>query len=297
MPTIPYDASLAALLHPERRATIFGTGPAPHSHALAIEAARLAYVRVEDDPHERVRLAQDLARGGFDAPTTFDDTETGSQGFATLRPADGLALVAFRGTQSDKPKDLLTDLKAWHTEHAGWPGAVHAGFARAATALLPAVTAWLDTRGANRTELLLCGHSLGGAIATLLAMRLVTGRASGAQPPGSQATRIQLVTLGSPRVGDAAFARAFAACNILSTRIVNWLDIVTRLPPEVLGYRHVGTPAFIDEHGNLGLAPAQPSAVDRQADDTELQDDAPFGPLPRRLSDHAPVNYLRAFWP
>ena len=49
MPTIAYDASMEALLHPERRATILGLDPAPTRTALAIEAARLAYVRAEED--------------------------------------------------------------------------------------------------------------------------------------------------------------------------------------------------------------------------------------------------------
>ena len=294
MPTIAYDASMEALLHPERRATILGLDPAPTRTALAIEAARLAYVRAEEDNAERTRLTSDLARAGFAAPATFHDPDSDSQGFAALRASDGLALVAFRGTQADKATDLLTDLQAWKTRMPPWPGEVHAGFARASLALLPGVETWLAREGAMHTQLLLCGHSLGAAIATLVATRL----ASAQHPATAQVNPVQLVTLGSPRVGDAAFASAFATRGVLCTRVVNSLDVVTRLPPALMDYEHVGVAEFIDAQGKVAPTPPRP-----QADASDTLEDLARSlarrarALPRRLTDHAPVNYLRAYWP
>ncbi len=47
MPTIPYDPSQDALFHPEYRTTLFVAGVDLTDVQLAIECARLAYVRAE----------------------------------------------------------------------------------------------------------------------------------------------------------------------------------------------------------------------------------------------------------
>jgi len=82
------------------------------------------------------------------------------------------------------------------------------------------------------------GHSLGGAIATLLAVELA-----------KDGFQVELVTLGSPRVGDAEFVETYGRCNIDHARIVHADDIVPRLPK--LRYRHVCDPLHIDSEGKI----------------------------------------------
>lgn len=281
---IDYDSSREALFHPESRATVFGDGPPPERVALAVEAARLAYVHAEKGGADLARLGTDLAKAGFGAPEVFNDDATDSQGYGTVRAADGLALLAFRGTQAEKFKDLLSDLNALPVAWPGVGGKVHKGFAAAATALQGPVQAWMTKTASTRQHLLVCGHSLGAAIATLLA------------PPLRANT---LVTIGSPRVGDAAFVAAFGAAGIACTRVVDFKDIVARVPPTGFGYRHLGGGVLVDADGRLVPNPPA-SDVDRDADATDLALASgaalPFVALPRQLSDHAPVNYLRAFW-
>jgi triacylglycerol lipase len=62
----------------------------------------------------------------------------------------------------------------------------------------------------------------------------------------------RLYTFGQPRTGDSTFARNFNfAFKPNAFRIVNNNDLVTRIPPRSLGYRHVGTFKYFTETGEL----------------------------------------------
>lgn len=287
MPTIPYDPSRDALLRPELRETVFQRGQVLSMEQIAVEAARLAYLRfdeLEKPDHarkEHARLIDALARIGFGAPAGFNDKATGSQAFAAYRQSDKTALVAFRGTQADKFKDILGDIKFALTP---WTDATqaHSGFAERARALLPAVQAWLEREAADRRNLLLAGHSLGAAIATLAATKLQPAR---------------LITIGSPQVGDKAFAESLRDADCL--RIVNCRDVVTRLPLPVDSpwYAHAGRLLYVTREG---LAQESPNAAaickDRFYGAWSFLRDFPFAWQLRGLSDHAPINYIRAFF-
>ena len=67
---------------------------------------------------------------------------------------------------------------------------------------------------------IVCGHSLGGALATLLVADLAANT-----PINPQAW-----TFASPRVGDAAFAARYDALSEISWRIYNRADIVPYVP-------------------------------------------------------------------
>lgn len=57
-----------------------------------------------------------------------------------------------------------------------------------------------------------------------------------------------LYTYGSPRVGDRRFVN-FVGHN--HTRCVNNNDIVTRVPPAWMGYRHSGREMYLDRDGDI----------------------------------------------
>src|ERR1700679_3846865 len=79
------------------------------------------------------------------------------------------------------------------------------------------------------------GHSLGSALATLFVMENASKR---------KFDITTSCTFASPRVGTLEFARAFDLLPINSWRIVNTLDVVPKLPPHipvVLEYDHVDT--------------------------------------------------------
>jgi hypothetical protein len=281
--TIDYDASRTALYSPGKRATIFQTGKTYEPMQLAVEAARLAYVRAEVSATQRARLAAALARVGFSAPEVFTHAPTGTQGFGAYRAGDGTALVAFRGTQPDQLLDLATDLEAYTSPWSESAGRVHAGFAKAARGVMPPLGHWLDHEAVGRSTLIVTGHSLGAAVATLAA--------SAFRPT-------MLVTLGSPRVGDAAFAATVAGID--GARLVDCCDIVTELPPEMAAYTHVRAPVYIARDGTTSIDPVSAFIEnDRRYARTEYVSNHAWSigtVAVRDLADHAPINYARAFF-
>lgn len=283
----PYDLSLDALIHPWKQPCVFKEGSQPSRELLASECSRLAYILFENDRAEEGRLRSALASVGFSEVAVFNDRKTGSQAFAAVRAmgnhGHAMALVAFRGTEPNRWLDLVADLLAWFTP---WPqgGRVHRGFARAARPLIKPITGWLAANAPADGQLLVTGHSLGAALATLAATCW---------------PRSELITIGSPKVGDAAFAALLAQQKC--TRIVDGKDLVTGVPPGwFLPYVHIGELIQIAADGSTSR---DPSAVGPRPGWGDAMVAAwrrlmQLGlPLPRRLTDHSPINYVRAFFP
>src|SRR5271169_1002587 len=82
------------------------------------------------------------------------------------------------------------------------------------------------------TSVTVCGHSSGGALATLLALDLAANTVF---------SHPVVYTYGSPRTGDSLFASTFNQVVTNSYRIENRLDIVPKLPPPPV-YQHVLEP-------------------------------------------------------
>lgn len=147
-----------------------------------------------------------------------------------------LVVVAFRGTQSsgewhEIAADCLTDANAILVD-SEQGGMVHSGFKRALGYIWQPLLELLLEFHKSGKRLWFTGHSLGGALATLAADKF--GDVAG------------LYTYGSPRVGDKSFRDDFF---VPAYRFVNNNDIVPRVPPEVLGYEHVGLLKYIDCKG------------------------------------------------
>jgi hypothetical protein len=83
------------------------------------------------------------------------------------------------------------------------------------------------------TSLTICGHSLGGALATLLAVDVAANSATAALK------RPVVYTYGSPRTGDFTFANTYSHLIQDTFRIANRMDLIPKLPLPPL-YEHVG---------------------------------------------------------
>lgn len=280
-----YNATREALQHPEVQPTVFGSagGRGLRPSALCAELSRLAYIRFENGDAEQAALQQALALGGLGQAHTFSTRRSGTQGFAVVSQDGQDAYVVFRGTQMDDPTDIGTDLDS--RLHA-WPqgGKVHTGFFNALDSIWDAVRGWLDANPATR--LWFTGHSLGAALATLAASR--AGRADA-----------RLVTFGSPRVGDRAFAASFRPEQV--ERHVNCCDVVVFMPPDVsLGYAHIDQLSYIDHAGELHAVTPAADAIERDRASARMhylleQAWRRHNVGVRDLADHSPINYVRAF--
>lgn len=270
----PYDPSRKALLTPARDTAFFSTGRPASEAILCAELSRLAYAPFERDPDAKASLETTLRRIGFSACRTFNSLST--EAFLAQDRTASLTVLAFRGTELD-PRDWATDLDALLIPWAPG-GQVHQGFAEALDATWDAVAAAL---GSVTGRLLYTGHSLGAALATLAASRW---------------SPHALYTFGSPRVGDAAFADATAALN--HHRYANCCDVVCRLPPAALTYRHTGPVAYLDRRGRLHREPNEPLLAhdQRRARLTYFSRWSwrPGTMWTRDTADHAPINYVSA---
>ncbi|WP_052406140.1 lipase family protein [Paraburkholderia heleia] len=284
MCAIPYDPSRDALNSPELRPTVFTAGGKYDIGGLCAEFARLAYIRYEKGGAELQRLEQALALVDFEGAVPFNNAADDTHGFGAARQSDKLVVLAFRGTEPQSLTDIAIDLQGSLTDWTESAGKVHAGFAHAARGLREAADNWLKETIAPGTQLILTGHSLGAAIATLFA---------------SLCTPNALVTFGSPRVGDATFVATLDGVGI--TRYVDCCDLVTDLPPPIGGYVHAGVSNYITREG--ALAPHADDAF-VQADRAAARDDYLLNyawrignVMVRDLADHAPINYVRCLVP
>ncbi len=162
-----------------------------------------------------------------------------SQGF--LIASDDLIVLAFRGTEPSCLRDWMTDARLLQVKGCG-KGLVHRGFLAGLDCIWRDLATKLVEFRTQEQPLLITGHSLGAALATLAAARF--------QEKGQ--TVNGLYTFGSPRVGNEEFAKWFdAAFKHKAFRFINNNDVVTRVPPRSLGYRHVGRCLYFDVAGTL----------------------------------------------
>ena len=172
--------------------------------------------RLEVMPHDPVRYAAEATEGWNNPEDVHflyhEDSET--QAFITH--SDKLVLITLRGTQ-EKP-DILRDLDARQVPYAEGDGQAHRGFYEAFLAAKDFTQRYLDAFHRTEHNIVVCGHSLGGAIALLLAEWLRR----------DWSDNIQLYTFGSPRAGDRAFVQSAAA--LTHHRLVNHNDPVPGVP-------------------------------------------------------------------
>ena len=172
-------------------------------------------------------------------------------------PVFRAAVVMFRGTCPKAFQNWLSDLNISKLD-VNFPGVpdakIHSGFMHAynATALRPGIHKALEKLfrdegvriggggqgDGGSPRLLVTGHSLGGAMGTLAALDLQ-------QTFGLSAKDVRVVTMGSPRVGNHAFAEYYHSQVPQTTRLVNGRDIVPTLPPARTGFYHVPSEVWI----------------------------------------------------
>jgi hypothetical protein len=258
--------------------------------ARAADAAMLAYARFVRQRMNIDDLKAILDRAGNPLikpiGDCFVDNANTARGFFAGNDQHGL--LAFRGTEADNATDKLTDLDAAMVPENG--AHVHQGFKRYLDAVWPEVSQWVGDWREGHTDapITITGHSLGAALASLAFTRFKDPNTS-------------LITFGCPRVGNREYCKQIenAARNQKCGRVVDDLDIVTHVPPQLFYEQPgIGLLWLSDKHELIANPPHPPDdwlAVLKLLPrfvTTHWFENLP-DPLPEPLADHSPVRYCQ----
>ena len=192
---------------------------------LAAELSRLVYSNYTD-----VEIY--LRENGYDHWAWFD--VEGTQAFSCRKHKSTEIFITFRGTEPKQITDILADAKAWR-KPAREKGLVHFGFAQALDKVYDKIVHWIDEQKLDDATITCTGHSLGAALATIMASRLDAN---------------ELYTFGSPRVGNRDFVKEVKKDGVKHYRFVNNNDVVTTIPFPIR-FAHSGELTYINHYGNI----------------------------------------------
>lgn len=151
-------------------------------------------------------------------------------GMVGVNHHDQQIIVGFRGTNPTKLHNILLDANLLTvTPYDDVPEVrVHKGFWKGYTNLRPQILAMLQPVADKYPSypIVVTGHSLGGALASLCAMDIARDGA---------AHRMVMWDLGTPRVGNTAFANYFSALVPTRFRMVWERDIIPQHPSQGFG--------------------------------------------------------------
>ena len=193
--------------------------------------ARLANISYNDNIKEVKKQVKTL---GFTTVEFYD--RDGAQAYRFANKED--MVIACRGTQPTQWNDISADLKAVPVV-AETVSRVHQGFKDEVDELWPMVLEDLVAK-APKQKLWFCGHSLGAAMATIMASRCMYEEAV----PDPE----ELYTYGSPRVGWRGYV---VHLGVEHHRWKNNNDIVTTVPLRIMGYKHHGNEHYMNAYGDV----------------------------------------------
>lgn len=193
------------------------------------------FARLSNVAYQKPDQAKKLfKKAGFDSFVYFSNN--GSNAFVIESKDD--VVVVCRGTEVKEWNDIRADLSIALTPSRSGIGKVHRGFRTYTDRVWKPVNAYISS--VKNKEIWFTGHSLGAAMATLMARRCVMD--INMKVP-------TLFTYGSPRVGNRAYINEFNN-HLKHHRWVNDGDIVTKVPL-VPFYYHCGTMHHIDSSGKV----------------------------------------------
>ena len=138
-------------------------------------------------------------------------------------------IVVFRGTEPTSWEDIKADIQFIKV------GGIHRGFSDALDDIWDFLIKDYEKNGQGK-QLLVAGHSLGAALATLYSDRINDENSA-------------CYTYGSPRTGNA---KAVKGMKFKAYRFRNNNDIVTKVPPEFLGFTHKSDKTtYFDIYGDV----------------------------------------------
>jgi len=195
---------------------------------LMAKLSRISYFDVKTATKEAKKL-------GFTTVEFYD--KDGAQAYRFMNKTD--LVIACRGTQPSEFNDIKADLKAMPVL-AETVSRVHRGFKKEVDDLWPMIQEDLLHKTNLDKTLWFCGHSLGAAMATIMASRCVHNIEL--NDPA------ELHTFGSPRVGWRKYVKSL---GVVHHRWKNNNDIVTTVPLAIMGYVHHGNLYYLNAYGRV----------------------------------------------
>ena len=170
----------------------------------------------------------------------IDDKKTDTQAFVAIK--GDVIYVVIRGSSSKK--DFQNDASIAKVPFINEGEKVHIGFKSQWEAVKGivhnSIYKCMKTMHGKVGKVVVCGHSLGGAVATLF-----THSISHEYPD----LLVESCTIGSPRVGNKTFKDNYDKLGVKTYRIVHNNDVVTHSP--YIGYYHVNHMLRIDDNGDI----------------------------------------------
>ena len=194
---------------------------------LFAKLASIAYCNIKDAKSQVKKL-------GFTTVEFYE--KDGAQAYRFMNKTD--LVIACRGTEPTEFNDISADLKALPVM-AETISRVHQGFKAEVDELWPAITEDINRKANLGKTLWFCGHSLGAAMATIMASRCMHDVELN--------DPVELYTFGSPRVGWRGYVKSL---GVTHHRWKNNNDIVTTVPLWIMGYVHHGTEHYLNAYGN-----------------------------------------------
>ncbi len=194
--------------------------------------AKLSSIAYNDNVKE---VKSQVKKLGFTTVEFYN--RDGAQAYRFMNKED--LVIACRGTQPTEFNDISADLKALPVV-AETVSRVHQGFKAEVDELWPMIVEDITRTQNLANKLWFTGHSLGAAMATIMASRC--------HHDPALPDPIETYTYGSPRVGWPTYVKSLGMTHY---RWVNNNDIVTRVPLTIMGYRHHGEEHYMNAWGNV----------------------------------------------
>ncbi len=171
---------------------------------------------------------------------TYRNTENAASFDVELE--NGTLMIYFEHSHGseDWTNNLNFRIRPYDNMHPAWY--CHAGFLKVFKSLLPHLMPYIEHADTHRVAVV--GYSHGGALAILCHEAVRYHRPD-------LGKNLRTFAFGAPRVIYGALPPPVKSRFRELYLIQNEDDIVTRLPPAILGYRHVGSVIRIGEKGQL----------------------------------------------
>jgi len=168
-------------------------------------------------------------------------------------------VLSFRGTSNIE--NWISNIDILQTEYPHYDdgaGSIHSGFYlnwllledHGLSTMIKSMFA-----GYPGADLLVTGHSLGGALAEIAAMDILHDSEYATLSIGS----IRVIDFGSPRWADELIANRYGEVIDSNWRIVNEWDVVPQIPLQEMGYHHTGTMVHYTDSENREYTICDPS--------------------------------------